>query len=211
VRDRHWPAPRWPLLNGRELRALALGADQVAVLRPRANTLFAGDVDRDGHLDIIVTNSETSTVVVLLGRGDGTFSRSSTMSNLMVVEVAIHDWDGDGIPDLLAMGATLRLLVGIVGGRFAQQQDCGIGVSLRESIVADLNGDGKADMATILHPNQAVSVMLGGGGRQFQARDDYPTQGHPVALAAGDLTGDGIRLLRVRGERSRRRCRRASS
>ena len=159
--------------------------------QPLSN-LFTGDVDRDGHLDIVLSNGDSNTLVVLLGRGDGTFGKAATVSNISVVELAMHDWNGDGIPDLLAMGATLNLLLGTGGGKLAKPQDCGIAVDLRRTVIDDFNGDGNADLATLLYPNYSVNVVLGSGGCAFTARDDYPTPWLPTTLVAGDVTGDGI-------------------
>ena len=71
--------------------------------------------------------------------------------------------------DSVANGLFLIGGLGTGNGKFAQQQDCGIGVDLRETIVEDFNGDGKADIATLLWPKHSVSVMLGSGGCGFAA------------------------------------------
>ena len=160
--------------------------------QPGSN-IFGGDVDRDGHLDIVISNSNNADIVVLLGRGDGTFSKSGVFSTGdSAVEIVIRDWDGDGIPDLLAMSVNLHLLLGTGNGKFAKQLDCGIAVDFRETVIADFNRDGKQDVATILYPSHSISVMLGDGRCGLTARTDYATSGVPTMLACGDVTGDGI-------------------
>jgi hypothetical protein len=160
--------------------------------QPGSN-IFGGDVDRDGHLDIVISNSNNFTVTVLLGRGDGTFNNSGTFSTGdSAVEIVIRDWDGDGMPDLLAMSMNLHLLLGTGHGKFAKQLDCGVAVDLRETVIADFNRDGKQDVATILYPSHSISVMLGDGRCGLTARTDYPTSGMPTMLVSDDVTGDGI-------------------
>ena len=57
---------------------------------------------------------------------------------------------------------------------------------------ADLNGDGKADLALGSAQDEAVWVALSApGGRLAIQRAEYRVNGLPAAIAAGDLTGDG--------------------
>jgi hypothetical protein len=54
---------------------------------------------------------------------------------------------------------------------------------------ADLNGDGKVDLAGA--GANAVSVMLGNGDGTFAAKTDFPVAASPQAVAAGDFNSDG--------------------
>jgi hypothetical protein len=56
-------------------------------------------------------------------------------------------------------------------------------------IAADLNGDGKVDLADA--GANVVSVMLGNGDGMFQAKTDFPVAANPQAVAAGDFNSDG--------------------
>src|SRR6187549_3062337 len=56
-------------------------------------------------------------------------------------------------------------------------------------IGADLNGDGKVDLAGA--GANAVSVMLGNGDGTFGAKTDFPVAAAPQAVAAGDFNSDG--------------------
>jgi FG-GAP-like repeat len=58
-----------------------------------------------------------------------------------------------------------------------------------------LNGDGKPDLATANFTG-TISALVNRGGGGFQARLDYRAPGKiPVAIAIGDLNGDGRRDL----------------
>jgi FG-GAP-like repeat len=56
-------------------------------------------------------------------------------------------------------------------------------------IAADLNGDGKVDLAGA--GANVVSVMLGNGDGTFGAKTDFPVAADPQAVTAGDFNSDG--------------------
>jgi Tol biopolymer transport system component len=56
---------------------------------------------------------------------------------------------------------------------------------------ADLDGDGKADLAATNESGNSVSILLNRGGGLFGAKRDYRTGEGPAALAVGDMNGDG--------------------
>jgi hypothetical protein len=55
--------------------------------------------------------------------------------------------------------------------------------------VADLNGDGRADLAVA--SGTGVSVLLNNGNGTFGAPASYGSGINPASVAAGDLNGDG--------------------
>ena len=57
--------------------------------------------------------------------------------------------------------------------------------------MADLNGDGKADIAVGNTDDNTVSVLLNHGDGTFAPKVDYATSGSPTSLLAADLNGDG--------------------
>ena len=64
-------------------------------------------------------------------------------------------------------------------------------------VIQDLNGDGKPDLAVVnawedWSGGGTVSARLNRGDGTFQPRRDYFTGAGSVALAAGDLNGDGV-------------------
>ena len=72
------------------------------------------DLNGDGRPDIVTANSESNTVSVLLGNGDGTFS---ALQSFAVGDspraVAVADLTGDGILDLIVAnynGDTISVL-----------------------------------------------------------------------------------------------------
>ena len=59
-------------------------------------------------------------------------------------------------------------------------------------VVADLNGDGIADLVTSNYGGTTISVLLGNGDGTFQPHVDYTVGALSFGLAVGDLNGDGF-------------------
>jgi hypothetical protein len=110
--------------------------------------------------------------------------------------VAIGDLNRDGRPDIaLANYNPSSVSVGLNrgGGRFSGRE-YDVGGLARSVAIDDLNGDGEPDIVTA---NQGpfnpftVSVLLNSGAGHFAASRDYEIGRDPVAIATGDLNGDG--------------------
>ena len=65
-------------------------------------------------------------------------------------------------------------------------------------VIADFNGDGKADLADYTY-NNTVSIYLGNGNGTFQGATTYTVPFTPNALVVGDFNGDGVADLAVAG------------
>src|SRR5262249_34352868 len=57
--------------------------------------------------------------------------------------------------------------------------------------VADLNGDGKLDVAATSESLNLVAVFLGQGNGSFVLTSHNPVGNEPAAVTIGDLNGDG--------------------
>src|SRR5205814_1914064 len=74
---------------------------------------------------------------------------------------------------------------------FAAKVDYPTGSNPVSVAAADLNGDGKPDLAVANLGGNTVSVLLNNGNGTFAARVDYTTGSTPWSVAAADLNGDG--------------------
>src|SRR5262249_27038949 len=131
-----------------------------------------GDVNGDGHPDIVVGNYGGAAVGVLLNNGSGAFgSMTSFTANMKPQGLYLADVDGDGKPDVGAAGndcsgaGTLNIdgsgcIVFIKGpgdGTFPTPPDANFtgvdAIPIRrfsENVAPDLDGDGKPDVLFVL-------------------------------------------------------------
>jgi hypothetical protein len=157
------------------------------------------DMDRDGRLDLVVASRDGCSVNVLLGHGDGTFLPPTGYSIPCLTSAgALADLNGDGGPDIVLLGSfeygRLSPVLGNGRGGFVSNPEYPALDSARAMAVGDLNGDGRLDVVTLsvlADYGGRVGVRLGSDGMAFSARTDYVTSDLPVALALGDVTGDG--------------------
>src|SRR5262249_43914637 len=85
---------------------------------------------------------------------------------------------------------TVEVLLGNGAGTFGPASGFSTGSSPQSLAAADVNGDGKVDLATAGGYND-VSVLLGNGLGSFGAAQHYATGRYPYAVAAADFNGDG--------------------
>jgi FG-GAP-like repeat/Abnormal spindle-like microcephaly-assoc'd, ASPM-SPD-2-Hydin len=57
--------------------------------------------------------------------------------------------------------------------------------------IADMNGDGRADLVIANSNGPSVSILLGQTDGTFASKTDFPLQDPPLALVTGDFNGDG--------------------
>jgi hypothetical protein len=169
-------------------------------------SVAAGDLNGDGKLDLVVTwyaifglscdeywcawNQENY-LDVLLGQGDGTFRIQISGighyylgNDYATPSVALGDVSGDGRLDVLTVPLSVWLANG--DGTFQPRRYDGFNPS--GFVVADLNGDGKADLVT------RESVRLSNGDGTFQDPQWYAS-GIPWwqvdSVAVADINRDG--------------------
>ena len=160
-----------------------------------------GDLDGDGLLDSVVTDTNTDEAYVLPGRGDGHFD--SRMAVLMLgysdtLALVLADVNDDEASDLAVVNQfsnAISLSLGAGDGTFAPP---GLSLASRGDMLysvaaGDVNGDGRPDLMAgnnYLGSGQ-VSVFLGLGGGAFAPAVFYPTGDSPRSVVIDDINGDG--------------------
>lgn len=164
------------------------------ILSPGDGYVFVADFNGDGKPDLLTTDGTLN-----LGKGDGTFTLDTNVcgaSGLQVVAVA--DFNGDGKPDVLeqdtGMYLTLQVSLGNGDGTFRTTARGTTSGSYSGFLAAaDLNGDGRADVVTLVDTisSSTLFVYLGNGDGTFKSGMSYdlgPTKA--LTLSIGDFNGD---------------------
>jgi hypothetical protein len=173
--------------------------------------ILLADFNRDGHTDIalgcsdrkntnIVGGGTNGGLVIILGKGDGTFLAPTFYPTGDVASIAMGDFNSDGLLDIVLTDNTQQNVIFFTGngdGTFTQEtttittSDAVHGV-----VVADFTGDGVDDVAyavgpsTLLNPLSDLYVAIGKGDGTFKVSATPVATQIGEFLTAGDTNAD---------------------
>ncbi|MGD1072736.1 MAG: FG-GAP-like repeat-containing protein [Bryobacteraceae bacterium] len=161
-------------------------------------SVAAADLNGDGIPDLVTANTAGNNVTILLGDGAGGFTTANGSPFAVGSgpdSIAVADFNGDGVPDLVTANYNdhnLTVLLGDGAGGFtpAPHSPFAVGSNPRSVAVADLNGDGNPDLVTVTAAN-AVTILLGSGSGAFTVIGAAPVGFFPQSVAVADVNGDG--------------------
>lgn len=162
------------------------------------------DLNHDNKADIVVTNSGTDQVSVLLGKGDGTFQAPATFTvrsgprpndGYAPSYVVIDDFNGDGNPDLVVTSpntSTAAILLGDGKGNLAKPTNLLVAAAPSAVVTGDYNHDGHRDFITVGNTSGTLSVFLGKGNGNFVVEPGFPVPTRADQIVVADFNEDGV-------------------
>lgn len=155
------------------------------------NSLATGDLNHDGHLDIVVGTTNQNLVSVLLGLGNGDFTLGTvTPSGGGSTSIALGDFNNDSWLDAAVVNnseGTVRTLLNGQNGNLSESQTFSVGSFPGHLVAGDVNGDLNVDLVV---PGDALFVLVGNGSGSF-GLTSVPSPSHLNQAFLFDLSGDG--------------------
>ncbi|HRI14778.1 MAG TPA: VCBS repeat-containing protein [Verrucomicrobiota bacterium] len=173
------------------------GAARPAAVTTPNGGLLAGDFTGDGFIDL-ATTSNGSQIAVLVNKGNGTFNAAITtpvnVTGVSLNSIRATDLNGDQILDIVGVStynsASKRFLsfLGVGDATFGPAAVKSLTtVAPYNTILTDINGDGRMD--ALVSANTTMIVMEGLGDGTFA--DELPFAATSVGtLASADINGD---------------------
>jgi hypothetical protein len=161
-------------------------------------SVVAADFNGDGRLDLVCANSQSASFTVWTNSGSGNFVANATFivgtpSSIVPKWVTMADINGDGKPDIIGAcnnigGSFLFAWTNNGAGGFASAPMPFISSGILCVVAADVNGDGKPDLALL---TSQVTVLTNNGSGGFALSGNYSVGTSPYAVVAADVNGDG--------------------
>jgi hypothetical protein len=151
-----------------------------------------GDVDGDGDLDLVVVGVDwlsSRKATVLAGNGLGQFSALLTTSlggasNSSLVDVALADLTGDGLPELVTIDRShLKAVVAINDGN----HDVPAAIAISDAVAVNENSPNAAAVFTVTITGEHSGVSIGYSTSDFGSTS-MATAGSDYVATSGTLT-----------------------
>ena len=165
--------------------------------------VVSGRFDGDDHLDVALLNKGDGTIAIYLGDGSGGFEVRSVLSiGNSPVDFVVHQVNNDGIDDLIVSNQFGDLITVVsTSGGFVAETRFGLFpfpyVETAPLAIADLNGDGVADVVMGNSDLDRLRIQFAGDGGGFERLFDRQrgatdaTLLAPTTIDLVDVTGDG--------------------
>jgi hypothetical protein len=159
----------------------------------RTFTVALGDLDQDGDLDLAIGSFDESFVNLLHNDGAAQFTLAGSIPTFAsgIRDLEIADLNGDGFPDVVALGGSRRCFVSLNDGQGSLLPAANylLPEVVSHMSIGDADGDGDLDLA--IAAEERPSLLLNRGDGTFVEPTSYAAglRSHDIRLV--DLEGDG--------------------
>ncbi len=167
-------------------------AAQFLVSATAPSALVGTDLNGDSVEDLAYAEEGPSTVSVLLGNGSSLVAAGTFQVGSGPLGLASSDLDQDGLQDLVTADSTadtISVLLQDGGGSFGFFQKVSYPVGARPVAVAmaDIDGDGAADICSANVLSHNVSLLLNRGDGSLAVDEEISTVGHSGSGGCGPV------------------------
>jgi large repetitive protein len=152
-------------------------------------SVAVGDLNNDGHPDIVAVDERNGEVDIFLNNGDGTFAPAISYASPSAISATLADINGDGNEDIVLTGggANFKIIFGNGDGTF-QVAKSYTDVYAGQIAIADINGDGKPDVVSVAYYQRNLAVQLNAiGTATISGTPQAGTGGtYPITITAGN-------------------------
>ncbi len=150
------------------------------------------DLNRDGLKDLVVLcNGASAGAEVFLNEAGSLGSGVWYSVGDAPQQAVIEDVNADGKPDVIVLSQSeFWVLLGDGDGAFVVGSSAGAGSGAKRFALADLNGDGKSDIAVSNPASSILRILLGNGDGTFAFAASVSSVRFPEAVAIADVDGD---------------------
>jgi len=167
--------------------------------------LAVADMNDDGVRDVVVTDAVNNGVLIFRGLNNGSFQTppSAHATGPTPARVVVGDFNNDAIPDIATSSTNqVSVLLGLGNGFFQTRLDAPLGpVGVDQGgffmAAADIDNDGRLDLAVVCTQTSTVAVLRGSGNGSFQPALSIATPGSTRSIAIGDLNTDGRKDIMI--------------
>ena len=172
--------------------ALVLGALEFSVGGP-PHTIAIGDVNGNGHLDVVTGNNRRSNAIsVLPNRGDGLFTERTVYNGAGTpTSIQLADIDGDGDLDLGALGGGFELFLNDGDGSYESFSMPTGAYGSATLTAAELTGDGYPDLVVTNGGRDSLTILENDPDQTFSIHRELVVGSRPFNAAAADFDLDG--------------------
>jgi hypothetical protein len=201
-----------------DLAVSDLGSNQISILLGRGDGSFypartfsvpscaglaVGDFNGDGVPDLAIVEYAgfgTGALGIYLGNGDGTFRKgTSYVLGPGSIWLAVADFNGDGHLDVAVTNngsdehgtnGSVMVLFGKGDGTFGKPTTYRLSGGPFAIAAADLNGDGRPDIAVTTNAG-FVAILMNTGNGKFKHTKTYAAGGEPAGITIAALRREG--------------------
>jgi type II secretory pathway component GspD/PulD (secretin) len=201
------------IATGVAVGSTSITASQGGAGSPAAIAVGSLNPQTDSTPDLLVASQINNSVIVLLGKGDGTFTNPAQAVSYVVgnqpsgIVVGTFNSNNDSNLGFVVTNFadnSYSVFNGNGDGTFTEVRGSPFHLPSDETgpiaiTTGDFNGDGKGDLAIVNETTNNVTILQGNGDGTFQefAKSPLPTGKFPVAIASGTLdgsTGPGLAI-----------------